>query len=229
MTTEPLPGTGPYAFKRLVPRRGGLVVRNPHFKVWSPDRPDGFPDQVSLRYQQPPAQIAAVARGAADVALLGFDTRGVTELRTRYGARLHTDPASGLAYVFLNVRAPPFDDVRVRRALNYAVDRGRFGALFGAPETQHPTCQMLPPGFQGYTPSCPYTANPNPAGIWTGPDLARARRLVAASGTRGMRVEFWTADSPDRPLLPVAAARARLPRRATHIPRSLPAPSEGRR
>ncbi len=193
VTTEPLPGTGPYAFKHFVPRRGGLLVRNPHFKPWSPDRPDGFPDQVSLRYHQPPAQIATVARGAADVALLDFDTRGVTELRTRYGARLHTDPASGLVYVWLNVRAPPFDDVRVRRALNYAVDRGRFGALFGARETQHPTCQMLPPGFQGYTPSCPYTANPNPAGIWTGPDLAQARRLVAASGTRGMKVEFWTA------------------------------------
>ena len=196
VTTEPLPGTGPYAFKQWVPRRGGLLVRNPHFKVWSPDRPDGFAAQVSLRYQPPRAQIAAVERGAADVALLDFDTRGVTELRTRYGARLHTDPASGLVYVFLNVRAPPFDDVRVRRALNYAVDRGHFGALFGAPETQHPTCQMLPPGFQGYTPSCPYTANPNPAGIWTGPDLAQARRLVAASGTPGMRVEFWTAEFP---------------------------------
>jgi ABC-type transport system substrate-binding protein len=100
--------------------------------------------------------------------------------------------------VFLNVRAPPFDDARVRRALNYAVDRGRVAALLGAPETQQPTCQLLPPGFQGYTPSCPYTANPNPAGIWTGPDLARARRLVAASGTRGMRVEFWNAGFPER-------------------------------
>jgi ABC-type transport system substrate-binding protein len=39
---------------------------------------------------------------------------------------------------------------------------------------------------------CPYTVNPNPAGTWTGPDLAKARRLVAASGTRGMKVEFWS-------------------------------------
>ena len=63
----------------------------------------------------------------------------------------------------------------------------------GASVTHQPTCQMLPPGFQGYTPSCPFTANPNPAGTWTGPDLAKARRLVAASGTRGMKVEFWGA------------------------------------
>jgi peptide/nickel transport system substrate-binding protein len=32
---------------------------------------------------------------------------------------------------------------------------------------------------------------PNGAGDWNGPDLARARRLVAASGTRGARVTVW--------------------------------------
>jgi ABC-type transport system substrate-binding protein len=42
-------------------------------------------------------------------------------------------------------------------------------------------------------PACRYTVNPNPAGTWIGPDMARARQLVAASGTRGMRVEFWGA------------------------------------
>ena len=42
-------------------------------------------------------------------------------------------------------------------------------------------------------PACRFTVNPNPAGTWTGPDLSRARRLVAASGTRGMRIEFWGA------------------------------------
>ena len=54
---------------------------------------------------------------------------------------------------------------------------------------------MLPPGFQGYTPSCPFTANPSSAGTWTGPDLAKARRLVTDSGTRGMKVEFWGSDA----------------------------------
>jgi peptide/nickel transport system substrate-binding protein len=191
VTTRPLPGTGPYMIKRWAPRRGGLLVRNPHFEVWSPDRPDGFPDQIAQRYDRPKAQIAAVDHGVADIALLDSAIRSVAQLRTRYGARLHTDPAANTMYVSLNVRAPPFDDVRVRRALNYAVDRGRAAALLGAPETQQPTCQMLPPGFQGYTPSCRFTANPNRAGIWTGPDLAKARRLIAATGTRGMRIEFW--------------------------------------
>jgi peptide/nickel transport system substrate-binding protein len=88
---------------------------------------------------------------------------------------------------FLNTRVPPFDDVRVRRALNYATDRQRLVDLVG--ELGAPTCQNLPPTFPGYRPYCPYTGHPNPAGTWNTPDLAKARALVAASGTAGMRVE----------------------------------------
>src|SRR5215212_8605903 len=119
-----------------------------------------------------------------------FHGSSLEPAETRRAIRFH---CSGIWLVFLNVRTPPFDDVRVRRALNYAVDRGRFAEFMGTSQTHKPTCQMLPPGFQGYTPSCPFTVDPNPAGTWTGPDLARARRLVAASGTRGMKVEFWDA------------------------------------
>jgi len=194
VNTPALPGTGPYTIKRWDPRRGGLLARNRHFRAWSPDRPDGYPDQIAIRFRRPKAQIAALEDGAADIALFVYGGyRDAARLRARYGARLHTNPAPGTAYAFLNVRTPPFDDVRVRRALNYAVDRGRFAEFMGTSQTHKPTCQMLPPNFRGYTPSCRFTVRPNPAGTWTGPDLARARRLVAASGTRGMKVEFWDA------------------------------------
>jgi peptide/nickel transport system substrate-binding protein len=176
-----------------------VLVRNPHFRVRSSDRPDGYPDQIVVRLADPHAQLAAVERGTADIALNSYGIWDIARLRTRYGARLHTDPVPATRYVWLNVRAPPFDDVRVRRALNFAVDRRRVAELIGAPETHTPTCQLLPPGLQGYTPLCRFTANPGPAGIWTGPDMANARRLVAASGTRGMRVEFWGS----RPLVPL--------------------------
>jgi peptide/nickel transport system substrate-binding protein len=212
---RPLPGTGPYTFTRFARWRVELV-RNSHFHVWSPDaRPDGFPDRIAVRLSAPRAQIAAVDRGAADIALIFHGIRRVAGLRTRYGARLHTDPHPGLWYAFMNVRTPPFDDVRVRRALNYAVDRGHVAELLGTRETQVPTCQLLPPGIQGYTPSCPFTANPNPAGTWTGPDLARAHRIVAASGTRGMKVEVW-GSHPWEPLgRYVASLLNRLGYRAT--------------
>ena len=191
MTTTPLPGTGPYMIERWDPKRGGLLVRNPHFHAWSPDRPDGFPDRIEIRLAPYKAQLAAVDRGTADVALIDLVPPDVAALRVRYGPRLHTDPTAATIFAFLNVDKPPFNDDRVRRALNYAVDRGRLAELLGSRQTHVPTCQLLPPGFPGYTPACRFTVNPNPAGTWTGPDLERARRLVTASGTRGMKVEFW--------------------------------------
>jgi peptide/nickel transport system substrate-binding protein len=50
---------------------------------------------------------------------------------------------------------------------------------------------MLPPNVVGYRPFCPFTLHPNAAGTYNGPDLAKARRLVAASGTTGQAVTVW--------------------------------------
>lgn len=89
-------------------------------------------------------------------------------------------------FLGLNTRIPPFNDVRVRRALNFAVDRGKLRRLWGGPQLMRTTCQVLPPGIAGYRPYCPYSAEASSAGLWTRPDLAQARRLIAsAGGARG--------------------------------------------
>jgi hypothetical protein len=62
-----------------------------------------------------------------------------------------------------------------------------------------PTCQIIPPGMPGYRPYCPFTVDPDRSGRWVGPDLSKARALVAASGTSGMRVTVWS-HAIDRPL-----------------------------
>jgi peptide/nickel transport system substrate-binding protein len=121
-------------------------------------------------------------------------SRRIEELdsfRTRFPSRYHVSPEQATVLVFLNVTKPPFDDVRVRRALNYAIDRSAISASY-APGLARPTCQPRPPGTVGFRRYCPYTAAPSPTGEWKAPDLARARRLVEASGTRGMNVTVWT-------------------------------------
>jgi YVTN family beta-propeller protein len=193
--TSPIPSTGPYRVARLDPDRELRLVRNSHFQVWSRDaRPDGYPDEIRYHLTgDEGAQVAAVERGRADV-MLSPPVERQKELLTRYPGRLHSDAVPWTDYMFLNTRVPPFDDLRVRQALNYAVDRKRIADLRGGPLAAQPTCQLLPPPVPGYRPYCPYTLGRNPAGTWTAPDLAKAKALVAASGTRGMQVEVLAYD-----------------------------------
>jgi YVTN family beta-propeller protein len=187
--TEPIPSTGPYRIASLDDRELRLV-RNSHFRVWSPDaRPDGYPDEIRYHLtDDADAQVAAVERERADV-MLDPPVERLRGLLTRYPGRLHSDAVPWTDFMFLNTRVPPFDELRVRQALNYAVDRRRMVDLQGGPLAGRTTCQVLPPGVPGFRPYCPYTLNENPAGTWTAPDLAKAKALVAASGTKGMQVE----------------------------------------
>jgi peptide/nickel transport system substrate-binding protein len=72
--------------------------------------------------------------------------------------------------------------------------------VYGGPKLAVATCQILPPNFPGYEPYCPYTKNPG-SGKWTGPDLQKAKQLVAASGTKGAAVKVnTTTNTVDRGL-----------------------------
>jgi peptide/nickel transport system substrate-binding protein len=192
------PGTGPYRIVRFEEDKGARLVRNARFRVWSPDaRPDGLADEIVIRVLPDAAQIADLRRGTTDVARVA-DQFGTSLSRSRidaltaeFAGRGFTSAAPALSYMFMNVRTPPFDDARVRRALNYALDRRTIGKLAGGPNVADPTCQVVPPGFRGYTPSCRYTLDPGRAGYWSAPDLETARRLVDRSGTDGMRVAVW--------------------------------------
>jgi YVTN family beta-propeller protein len=190
-----LPGTGPYKLDEFTSREIRLV-RNPSFRVWSRDaQPAGYPDEIAIQIgEDANRQIAAVTSGSADY-VTNLPRERLSRLATRYPAEFHSDPAANVQYVFLRVTEPPFDDRRVRQALNYAVDRRAMVEAFGGPAAAQPTCQFLPPNLPGYRPYCPYTLDPNPAGTWTAPDVARANRLIEASGTKGMRVQM-TADAP---------------------------------
>ena len=108
-------------------------------------------------------------------------------------SRFTFNPALVTGFLFLNTNAPPFNQVGVRRALNLAYDRGAAVDGCGGTLAAQPACQLLPPALPGYRRHCPYTSHPRGDGLWKGTDLARAKRLVAASGTRGTRVVVWNA------------------------------------
>jgi ABC-type transport system substrate-binding protein/DNA-binding SARP family transcriptional activator len=184
---HPIPGTGTYEWAHVGDREMRLV-RNPRFREWShAAQPDGNPDQIVWHFGQTPDQEAnAVADGSADWT---SDTpSNLAELaRTDRGA-VHSDPIPTDYFFQLNTHRPPFNDVRVRRALNYAVDRKAVARMLGGPIANKPLCQLIPPGLPGYRPYCPYTLNPSPTGAWSAPDFARARALIAASHTSGDQI-----------------------------------------
>ena len=188
------PGTGPYRIVRYVP---GVLIdfeRNPYFHEWAPAaQPAGYPNRI-LVYSNgtATADIDAVLAGRADYT---FDQPTPGQLRTillQYPGLLHTEPLPDTDWISLNTHEPPFNNLLVRRALNYAIDRRVITNLYGGLEDASPTCQIIPATIPGHQPYCPYTLDPNASRRWTAPDLARARRLIAASGTRGETVTVLT-------------------------------------
>ncbi|MGZ4414027.1 MAG: ABC transporter substrate-binding protein [Gaiellaceae bacterium] len=188
--THPLPATGPYMISQWVPGHRLVLVRNPFFKEWSQAaQPAGYPDRIVLRLPELKSSRRdprEVERGALDYVWGSAIPKAMwNEVQTRFASQLHSGPSMSTQYLALNTRVAPFDDVRVRRALNYALDRvALINTQLGLNE-ESPACQVLPPNFAAYRPYCPYTS----------PDLARAKRLVTASGTRGelvtVTLPFW--------------------------------------
>src|SRR5215211_6900105 len=97
----------------------------------------------------------------------------------------------------MNVREPPFDDVRVRQAVNYAIDRELIAELEGGDPVASPACHFVAPGHPGYAPECAYTRNPR-RGVWSGPDFERALTLVRRSRTAGQAVTVTVPDDKAR-------------------------------
>jgi len=194
------PGTGPYRVVSWNPDRGGVLTRNPYF---AGGRPAGFADRIEVRVRSEAtigAQIDDVLHGRSDVAVVAnafrshVSTARLRALLTQAPGQLYSFPGGSTNWMFLNVREPPFDDLDVRRAVNFAADRARLVDIGGGSELATATCQVVPSGFPGYDPYCPYTAASGAGRGWSAPDLGRARELVARSGRAGARVTVLSAE-----------------------------------
>jgi peptide/nickel transport system substrate-binding protein len=187
LITGPFPVPGPYA---LASATGTDLrfVRNPHFQPRADVRPDGYPDEIIWTSGvEATDQIAKIEAGDADYGVDQIPPESFPTLQTRFTPQLHIARQS-TTYAFMNAKLPPFDNMDVRRAVSYAVDRAHVVDLRGGTVAAGPTCQVLPPNFPAYEPYCPYTENAGPGRGWTAPDLTMARKLVAGSGTAGMKV-----------------------------------------
>jgi peptide/nickel transport system substrate-binding protein len=109
----------------------------------------------------------------------------LAQVRAKYPDRFRTDAnPPNIYWLFLNHSIKPFSSLEVRRAVNYAIDSRALQRVFGG--LLQPTCNFLPPAYAGIgyrrIDPCPYG---DPAGPG---DVAKARRLVEASGHKGEQV-----------------------------------------
>src|SRR5262245_57035743 len=139
--TQRIPGTGPYEVAQFTPHHYVRLVRNPYFRVWSSAaQPAGLPDTIELGVNlskgsgealEAHKAFLATAAGRADFAEAGVPPDLLTTARTQYPAQLHVTPAPGVSWILLNTHKPPFSNLHARRALAFALDRGRMVELAG--------------------------------------------------------------------------------------------------
>ena len=190
VTRRGLPATGPYMVVSHRPGRELRLVRNPRFREWSrAARPDGYPDEILLTVAREAEALKDIEEGRLDTALLDRIAPAQLErLAVQYPGRLRAPLLSATLLIALNTTLAPFDRLDARRAVAYALDREELIRSLGGPQYGRTTCQVLPPNFPAHEAYCPYTRAPRDDGVWHGPDLEEARRLVARSGTAGAAV-----------------------------------------
>ncbi|MEE8659403.1 4-phytase [Acetobacteraceae bacterium EV16G] len=180
---SPLPGTGPYHITKYDPSTGMRLERNPFFRPWSPlAQPDGYVDHIQIDFGlTDEAAVTAVERGQYDVMLGEKPQDRYSELGDRYARQIHLQPLLGYYYLVLNVREPPFTSIKVRQALNQAIDRRAVAILYGGEAVATPLCDLIPDGMRKRPSDCAARAHQRP-------DLAKARRVIRETPFAGAAV-----------------------------------------
>ena len=193
--SNPIPGTGAYYVQAYDPNKGMTMARNPNFKMWSEDaQPDGYPDVIQYDFGlTDEAEVNAVMNGEADWMYDQPPTDRLGEIGTKYKDQVHLNTLTAWWYAPMNTRLAPFDNLKARQAVNYAIDRKALVNLFGGPVLASPVCQVLPPGFPGHVDYCPYTKDPGAK--WSAPDMEKAKQFIEESGTKGQKVTVIVEDT----------------------------------
>jgi peptide/nickel transport system substrate-binding protein len=192
LSADPPPATGPYEIAAAKPGRSWSYRRNPEWQKTNaallPQIPDGHFDSIEAEVN-PNAETAVnqVERGQVDWMQEPPPPDRYEELRERYeGTQFLSTPQIDIYYFWMNVDKPPFDDLRVRRAVNYAIAPGALQRIYAG--SMQPNQQVLPPAMPGHRELRPYPH-----------DMQKARELIAEADPKVREITVWTDDyAPNR-------------------------------
>ena len=161
-------GAGAYAFVSWADGERIVVRRNE--KYWKASRP--YPDGIEFAIiSELTTGVRSVTAGQNDL-IYQLPPRQKAVVERSNNLKVVNGPTLYVFQVFLNWAKPPFDDIRVRKAFNFAIDREAFvkAALAGLAE---PAYMNLPKSHWAYDKSVaelyPY-------------DPDKARKLLAEAG-----------------------------------------------
>ncbi|UXA14425.1 peptide ABC transporter substrate-binding protein [Mycobacterium sp. SMC-8] len=163
---EPI-GTGPYAIERWEYGQKLTLARNPGY--WG--SPPAFAKAEYQWRSEGSVRAAMITNDEADIAVGLGPEDGAGDL----GVPFQNNETTALR---MQATEPPLDDIRVRQAINYAVNRtGIVTALFR--DLGQPAAQLIPSGVVGYN---------DELQLWPH-DLDKARALIDEARADGVPVD----------------------------------------
>jgi peptide/nickel transport system substrate-binding protein len=166
------PAAGPYYISSRNPGRSTVLKRNPNYKGNRPANPDQIVFTPNVNRDQSLLQVKA---GQADMDIEGLPATATASLGQQFGVnkgRFYVGSTSCVNYMAMNNARAPFNNVNLRKAVEYAIDRPAQVRLLGAYAGKR-TAQLLVPGIPGYK---PYHAYP-----LSGADIAKAKQIGGAA------------------------------------------------
>ena len=178
-----IPGTGPYKFSNYDPNRSFTMVRNPFFK---PTKyiPRGNPNTVEVSLVgDADAATQRVINGQADYSNAAIPPDRIADAKGK--GKLLLRKTANTYYFWMNIKEAPFNKLKVRQAVNYAIDRKALQTLVWG-GLGRPTQNVLPPTYPSYKKLNLYPHN-----------LAKAKTLINQAGANGAKVTVWTRNVSD--------------------------------
>jgi peptide/nickel transport system substrate-binding protein len=183
-STTPLPSSGPYMIQSYAPNKKAILVRNPNFdaSVFGGNVPAGNPDMMTIDIiGDDTVALQRVISGQDDYDFHQIPPDRLASTQQKYGDQIKVYTPANTYYFFMNNRVAPFDNLKVRQAVNYAINREALIRIYGG--LGQPTENVLPPTYPQYQKLNMYPY-----------DLAKAKKLIQESGQAGADVTVWNHD-----------------------------------
>ena len=178
-----IPGTGPYKFSNYDPNRSFTMVRNPFFKP-TKNIPRGNPNTIDVQLVgDADAATQRVINGQADYSNAAIPPDRIADAKGK--GKLLLRKTANTYYFWMNIKEAPFNKLKVRQAVNYAIDRKALQTLVWG-GLGRPTQNVLPPTYPSYRKLSLY-----------GHNLAKAKTLINQAGANGAKVTVWTRNVSD--------------------------------